>query len=70
MNLSPIANLQASEPSASGPAAFDAALDNARGELTDGELDALLLESAVNAAGPMLIMPRANEIFGEAMSDD
>jgi predicted N-acetyltransferase YhbS len=51
-------------------ASFDNAIDQAQQQLSEGELVEKLLEGAMSIAGPMLIMPKANEILGEAMSDE
>ncbi|MCT8945776.1 hypothetical protein AB4P95_08875 [Pseudomonas sp. A1437] len=48
---------------------FDAALDGASG-LSDAEFTDQLISGAVTVAGQMIIMPRANEMLNEAMSDE
>lgn len=56
-------------------AEFDGALDNARAavpssdELPEGFDDALI-SGAITVGGQMIMMPRANDILGEAMSDE
>ncbi|PRD41750.1 hypothetical protein C5748_20025 [Phyllobacterium phragmitis] len=53
-----------------GEAAFDAAVDNAQqGEMTP-ELEEMMIEGAITIGGQMIIMPRANDILNEAMSDE
>lgn len=53
-----------------GEAAFDAAVNNAQsGEMTP-ELEDMMIEGAITIGGQMIIMPRANDILNEAMSDE
>lgn len=53
-----------------GEAAFDAAVENAQqGEMTP-ELEEMMIEGAITIGGQMIIMPRANDILNEAMSDE
>lgn len=70
MNISPIDNQKVGSPSSDDVQKFDAAVEQAGQELSDSEFSDLLLEGAVSAAAPMLIMPKVNEILSEAMSDD
>jgi hypothetical protein len=58
-------------PTASnGEAAFDAAINNAQsGEMTP-EIEEMMIEGAITVGGQMIIMPRANDILNEAMSDE
>jgi len=53
-----------------GEAAFDAALDNAQNGGMTPELEQMMIENAITIGGQMIIMPRANDILNEAMSDD
>jgi len=48
---------------------FNAALDNST-ELSDAEFTDQLVSGAVTVAGQMIIMPKANEMLNEAMSDE
>ncbi|MDF2491204.1 MAG: hypothetical protein K0S77_3826 [Pseudomonas sp.] len=59
------------DPSAAsdGEAQFNAALDSST-ELTDAEFTDQLVSGAVTVAGQMIIMPKANEMLNEAMSDE
>lgn len=73
MPVNPVSG--ASDPSEiSGQAEFEGALESARAaaaedDLPEGFEDAMV-EGMVVAGGQMIIMPRANEILGEVMSDD
>ncbi len=51
-------------------AQFNAAVDNAKSELSDEELTEALTTQAVTIGGQFIIMPRAQEILNEAQSDD
>lgn len=53
-----------------GEAAFDAALENAQNGGMTPELEEMMIEGAVTIGGQMIIMPRANDILNEAMSDE
>ena len=55
---------------ASSEAAFNAAVDASQGELSEADLTERMVEGAIVVAGQMIIMPRANEILSEGMSDD
>lgn len=59
------------DPSAGtdGEAQFNVALDSST-ELTDAEFTDQLVSGAVTVAGQMIIMPKANEMLNEAMSDE
>lgn len=48
---------------------FNAALDGST-ELSDAEFTDQLVSGAVTVAGQMIIMPKANEMLNEAMSDE
>lgn len=58
----------------SGQAEFEGALESARAAAAEDELpegfEDMMIEGMVTAGGQMIIMPRANEILGEVMSDD
>ncbi|OZI17574.1 hypothetical protein CAL18_15780 [Bordetella genomosp. 7] len=51
-------------------AQFDSTVDNAKETLSEEALTERLVEGAVIVAGQMIIMPRANEILSEGMSED
>lgn len=53
-----------------GEAAFEAAVDNAHKNEMLPELEEMLVEGAITIGGQMIIMPRANDILNEAMSDE
>lgn len=53
-----------------GEAAFDQALENAQNGGMTPELEEMMIEGAVTIGGQMIIMPRANDILNEAMSDE
>ncbi|MCX2698466.1 MULTISPECIES: hypothetical protein [Ochrobactrum] len=54
----------------SSEAAFEGAVEKAQqGEMTP-ELEQMMVEGAVTVGGQMIIMPRANDILNEAMSDE
>lgn len=55
---------------ASSEAAFNAAVDSSQSELSEADLTERMVEGAIVVAGQMIIMPRANEILSEGMSDD
>lgn len=59
------------DPSAGtdGEAQFNVALDSST-ELTDAEFTDQLVSGAVTVAGQIIIMPKANEMLNEAMSDE
>ncbi len=72
MAITPISGADSSAVTTnSGEAAFNAAVDNAQqsGEMTP-ELEEMMIEGAVTVGGQMIIMPRANDILNEAMSDE
>lgn len=51
-------------------ASFNLAVENAQsGEMTP-ELHDMMIEGAIGIGGQMIIMPRANDILNEAMSDE
>lgn len=49
---------------------FNDAIENAEGELSDADFEAQLITGAITVGGQMIIMPRANDILNEAMSDE
>jgi hypothetical protein len=51
-------------------AAFDQAVQNAQEGGMTPELEQMMIEGAVTVGGQMIIMPRANDILSEAMSDE
>ncbi|MCY1187798.1 hypothetical protein D9M73_288250 [compost metagenome] len=57
-------------PTGGAEQTFNAALDGASGQLSDAEFTDQLISGAVTVAGQMIIMPRANEMLNEAMSDE
>lgn len=66
-----ISGIEGATPSpASGEAAFDAALDKALGDDFTPEMEAIFIQGAITVGGQMIMMPRANDILGEAMSDE
>ncbi|WP_296246180.1 hypothetical protein [Pseudomonas sp. UBA4194] len=54
---------------ASGETEFNAAVDSATG-MTDEEFTDTMITGAITVAGQMIIMPKANEILNEGMSDE
>ncbi len=68
MSVTPIGENAA--VNASSEAQFNAAVDNAKSELSDQELTDALITQAVTIGGQFIIMPRAQEILNEAQSDD
>ena len=70
MNITPSQAAQATGPQTNDAAQFDNAIQGAQQELSDEALMKELVEGAVKAAGSMLIMPKANEILNEVLSDD
>lgn len=69
MSISPVSGTDAVTP-APNEAAFDAAVQNAQsGEMTP-ELEEMMVEGAITIGGQMILMPRANDILNEAMSDE
>ncbi|WP_462383585.1 hypothetical protein [Pseudomonas sp. Marseille-QA0892] len=49
---------------------FNDAIENASTELSDAEFEEQLITGAITVGGQMIIMPRANDILNEAMSDE
>ncbi|WP_437883359.1 hypothetical protein [Pseudomonas sp. LRF_L74] len=49
---------------------FNDAIENAEGELSDADFEEQLITGAITVGGQMIIMPRANDILNEAMSDE
>ncbi|SDU97094.1 hypothetical protein [Pseudomonas mucidolens] len=68
MSVTPISENNA--VTATSEAQFNAAVDNAKSELSDAELTEALITQAVTIGGQFIIMPRAQEILNEAQSDD
>ncbi|MBC3345590.1 hypothetical protein HU811_02960 [Pseudomonas sp. SWRI196] len=68
MSVTPISDNNA--VTAPSEARFNAAVDNAKSELSDAELTEALITQAVTIGGQFIIMPRAQEILNEAQSDD
>ncbi|KKX26171.1 hypothetical protein [Rhizobium sp. LC145] len=71
MAMTPVSGVDSgSFSTTNGEAAFDAALNNAQsGEMTP-EMEEMMIEGAITIGGQMIIMPRANDILNEAMSDE
>lgn len=70
MATTPISGADGVTSASGDEAAFDKALENAQtGEMTP-ELEEMMIEGAVTIGGQMIIMPRANDILNEAMSDE
>jgi hypothetical protein len=59
---------------ASPEAKFNAAVDNAKSadkpEMTDAEFTDALITQAVTIGGQFIIMPKAQEMLNDALSDD
>jgi hypothetical protein len=55
---------------ASNEQSFNDAIENAEGGLSDAEFEEQLITGAITVGGQMIIMPRANDILNEAMSDE
>lgn len=71
MATTPISGADTATSSAStGEAAFDAALNKALGSDFTPEMEAIFIQGAITVGGQMIMMPRANDILGEAMSDE
>jgi carbamoylphosphate synthase small subunit len=71
MSINAIDPSAITESSASGAEqAFNSALEGSPEQLSDAEFTDQLVSGAVTVAGQMIIMPRANEMLNEAMSDD
>lgn len=49
---------------------FEAAVDSAKSQTSEAQLQDELISNAVSIGGQFIIMPRAQEIFQEAMSSD
>lgn len=49
---------------------FNDAIENSSTELSDAEFEEQLITGAITVGGQMIIMPRANDILNEAMSDE
>ncbi len=69
MAVTPVSGVD-SVSTTSGEAAFDAAVNNAQGSEMTPELEDMMIEGAISIGGQMIIMPRANDILNEAMSDE
>jgi hypothetical protein len=70
MSVSPI-DTNLAPGGASPEAKFNAAVDNAKGsEMTDAEFTDALITQAVTIGGQFIIMPKAQEMLNDAMSDD
>lgn len=71
MATTPVSGLDVTSGStADSQAAFDAALTNAQSGDLPPELEEMMIEGAITIGGQMIIMPRANDILNEAMSDE
>ncbi|GGB05725.1 hypothetical protein GCM10011491_37270 [Brucella endophytica] len=71
MATTPISGVDSVSVSTSnGEAAFDAAVNNAQQSDITPELEAMMIEGAITVGGQMILMPRANDILNEAMSDE
>lgn len=49
---------------------FNEAIENSSTDLSDAEFEEQLITGAITVGGQMIIMPRANDILNEAMSDE
>lgn len=68
-----ITPLDASAPynaPAPNEAGFEDAVNNAKTDNGNAELNGQLVEGAISAFAPMLLMQRAGEVLREAQSDD
>lgn len=66
MAVTPVDNTQ---PAGSTQAQFDAAV-NSSTDMTDQELTDALVNQGVMIGGQFILMPKAQEMLNEAMSDD
>jgi hypothetical protein len=69
MATAPIDNTGGSVPD-TNEQSFESALKSSDTGMTDEEFTQQLVEGAITVAGQMIIMPRANEILNEGMSDE
>ncbi|MDH2326589.1 hypothetical protein QCN27_06885 [Cereibacter sp. SYSU M97828] len=70
MATTPISGTEGITATSSGEADFNKAVENAQGGEMTPELEQMMVEGAVTIGGQMIIMPRANDILNEAMSDE
>lgn len=70
MAIPPISGSEAVSNASNDGAAFDSALQNAQENEMTPELQDMMIEGAITIGGQMIIMPRANDILNEAMSDE
>lgn len=69
MSVTPVSENAVVTPTSS-EAQFNAAVDNAKSELSDEEFTDALITQAVTIGGQFIIMPRAQEILNESQSSD
>ncbi|MBY5378371.1 hypothetical protein ELG83_24325 (plasmid) [Rhizobium leguminosarum] len=70
MATTPVSGAESTQVRPTSEAAFEAALSKAESGEVDSKFDDLLIEGAIRVGGQMIIMPRANDILGEAMSEE
>lgn len=70
MAIPPVSGSESVNATNNGEAAFDTALQNAQQTEMTPEMQTAMIEGAVSIGGQMIIMPRANDILNEAMSDE
>lgn len=73
MAIPPVSGSESAAVAPNDEAAFDVAVQNAQenqGNEMTPELEEMMIEGAITIGGQMIIMPRANDILNEAMSDE
>ncbi|MDB6454406.1 hypothetical protein [Falsirhodobacter sp. 20TX0035] len=70
MATTPISGSDSTTPATNDEAQFNAAVDNAQNGGMTPELEEMMVSGAISIGGQMIIMPRANDILNEAMSDE
>lgn len=66
MSINPVDGSSSSTPDTQ--VQFDAAVDKSKSAVSDEALNEAMMEQAALVGGQFIIMPRAQEILGEAMS--
>ncbi|MHC8326693.1 hypothetical protein [Pseudomonas sp. LB1P83] len=68
MSVAPIDSSTSAPPSSE--ARFNAAVDKSKDEFNDAEFTESIITQAVTIGGQFIIMPKAQEMLNESMSDD
>ncbi|MCJ8141073.1 hypothetical protein [Falsirhodobacter halotolerans] len=70
MAISPVSGSDAAASATTGETAFDTAIQNAQSNEMTPEMEEMMGEGMIKVGGQMIMMPLANDILKEAMSDE